>query len=119
MAGALGQMCIFYTIANFGALTCSLITTLRKMMQIGQCGKERALSLSATHAWLMTWLVTWLVRAGLSALAFGHTFTPMQLVGVASSFTGVYVMQQSRSDDAPLCLAAIPLARPSVLCCFG
>lgn len=62
LAGALGQMCIFYTIANFGALTCSLITTLRKMMQIG-----------------------------LSALAFGHTFTALQLVGVASSFTGVYV----------------------------
>ena len=62
LAGALGQMCIFYTIANFGALTCSLITTLRKMLQIG-----------------------------LSALAFGHTFTPLQMVGIASSFTGVYV----------------------------
>ena len=45
LAGALGQMCIFYTIANFGALTCSLITTLRKMLQIG-----------------------------LSALAFGHRY---------------------------------------------
>jgi hypothetical protein len=49
MAGALGQMCIFYTIANFGALTCSLITTLRKMMQIGQCGKERSFSLGYTR----------------------------------------------------------------------
>jgi len=73
LAGALGQMCIFYTIANFGALTCSLITTLRKMMQIG-----------------------------LSALAFGHTFTALQLVGVASSFTGVFLnMNDKRRKKTP------------------
>ena len=55
LAGALGQMCIFYTIANFGALLCSIITTMRKVLQIA-----------------------------LSVAAFGHSFTPFQIVGLVS-----------------------------------
>ena len=77
LAGALGQMSIFYTIANFGALTCSLITTMRKMMQIG-----------------------------LSALAFGHTFTPLQIVGIASSFAGVCVASLFVRARARVCVRA-------------
>ena len=88
LAGALGQMCIFYTLATFGALTCSLITTLRKMLQIG-----------------------------LSALAFGHTFTVLQLVGVGSTFAGVFLnMHDKRKRKTPSQVgAAMPrVGRPAV-----
>lgn len=53
LAGALGQMCIFYTIANFGALVCSIITTMRKVLQIA-----------------------------LSVAAFGHAFNQLQIAGL-------------------------------------
>jgi len=40
--------------------------------------------------------------AGLSALAFGHSFTAMQMVGIASSFTGVFLnMNDKRKRKTP------------------
>jgi hypothetical protein len=73
-------MCIFYTLANFGAVTCSIITTLRKVLQIA-----------------------------LSVMAFGHRFTPLQIFGLVISFAGVGMnmcVPPSPPPPPTLCAAA-------------
>jgi drug/metabolite transporter (DMT)-like permease len=60
LVGALGQNFIYYTIYNFGALVCSIITTTRKFFTIL-----------------------------FSVLFYGHTLTSWQWIAVVMVFVGL------------------------------
>lgn len=62
VAGALGQLCIFLTVSEFGPLPCSIVTTTRKFFTV------------------------------LASVAlFGNVLTPRQWLGAATVFTGLFL----------------------------
>lgn len=71
VAGSFGQVFIFYTLSNFGALVVAMLTTVRKVITIT-----------------------------LSVILFGHVFTMPQVAGVSIAFGGLGMSIRNRMQMA-------------------
>jgi len=87
MAGSIGQVFIFYTISNFGALVCAMLTTIRKVFTIT-----------------------------FSVIMFGHILSVMQFMGVVVAFggLGLNVRERAKQSSMPATKSNTPLPMTKV-----
>uniref|UniRef100_A0A914ED50 Solute carrier family 35 member B1 n=1 Tax=Acrobeloides nanus TaxID=290746 RepID=A0A914ED50_9BILA len=84
ISSALGQCCIFKTVAEFGPLTCSIVTTLRKLFSLV-----------------------------FSIVLFSHPYSNNQMVGTALVFFALILdALESRNSHRPVANGDTPAPRP-------
>uniref|UniRef100_A0A915EKU3 Uncharacterized protein n=1 Tax=Ditylenchus dipsaci TaxID=166011 RepID=A0A915EKU3_9BILA len=91
VAGALGQCFIFKTVTDFGPLTCSIVTTLRKLFSLV-----------------------------FSVIAFSHPYSNRHMIGTAVVFLALFLDAMESRKQHKQAYKAVPEAaekNPSLFCC--